>query len=173
MFALPALASYEAIILPAESVQMFGPELLPQLLAGLYAALKPAGSLVLDLASFDPNRCGDPEAPRYFRPDFSTRTSWKQWRRQAPDSNWVTRQVAHVDSGAHIDFTFTYTVESATAPLFIRETKLTLWRYGREQLVYLASEAGFECERWETSYAAQNMYQGPRLILTLRKAKPR
>jgi hypothetical protein len=173
IFSLPTNVSYAAIVVPAESTQMFDPELLPQMLAALRAALKHAGSLVLDLATFDPLRCDDPEAPRYFRPDFPEGTSWKQWCRQAQDGSWVTRQVAHRDYGTHIDFTFTYTVESPKTPLALRKSNLRLWRYDQEQLINLAGEAGFECELCETSYATQQKNQGPRLIVTLKKAELR
>lgn len=171
IFCLRPLISYGAVVVPAESTQMFGPKLLPQMLTGLRAALKPSGSLVLDLATFDPARCGDPEAPRYFRPVFLEGTTWKQWRRQAPDGSWVTRHVAHRDYRTHIDFTFTYTVESPWKSLMIRKSSLSLWRYDQAELMKLASDAGFECKPCETSYAAQGNNRGPRLIATLKKAE--
>jgi hypothetical protein len=171
MFALPNRLFYEVIIVPAESVQMFMPEILPLLLAELHGALKLGGLLVLDLATFDPSQCDDPEAPRYFRPSCSLGNSWTQWRRQAPDGNWVTRQVAHADNVTHINFKFIYTIESSTRSAFTRETRISLWRYQPEHLIELAKKAGFECERLESSYTNSNTSQGPRLIISLIKAQ--
>jgi SAM-dependent methyltransferase len=169
MFNLPTQSSYEAIIVPAEAAQMYCPELLRQILAGLHAVLKPLGSIVLDLATFDPRGCNDPEAPGYFRPDISTTGDWRQWRRQLPNGNWVTRDVAHLDNGTCVDFTFTYTVESPEAQANKRTTNLRLWRYNRAEMVDLAGEVGFRCERCETSYTTLGLNQGARLIFTLKK----
>ncbi|MEQ1684261.1 MAG: class I SAM-dependent methyltransferase [Burkholderiaceae bacterium] len=165
---LQAAQPYEAIIVPAESLQMFEHSTLSRLFRSLSAASTPGGLVTVDVATFSPSCAGKPESPRYYRPDLHREDTWEQWRRHVSGDIWLTRQVRHEDEDTSVHFTFTYRMEAGTQPT-TKTATVRLWRHSLDSILGAASGAGLSAIACHESYADANASGSRHVIEFVRK----
>ncbi|MFH9426357.1 class I SAM-dependent methyltransferase [Streptomyces sp. NPDC017529] len=165
---------FDLILVPQEAFQLLHePGDAERALPRLASHLRPGGTLLLDLHTFDSDgsRAGSrardvSPLPDYFDPRLAEGRVVTEWRRPVPPTGWLERARSQHSEGSRMRIVYDYRFGEGDRELDRWTSSIRMRRYTADGIADLAARSGLRIQRMALDYAGTPWVPGAARMVT-------